>query len=188
MKAHGSPRGWLVAYLVAVVAATFVHAPTILAVALLLAVAAAGRERWKLLRRTLLAIVTFNLTVSLGYAAISLWHGDFNPDYLLLVNLRVSLLVFLGIWFSSHVDPIAAISGVSPTLTFVATLTLGQLRAFERIVKDFALAFASRNPAPPRVIDRIHHAAAQGIALMDKAQAAASESALAMRSRGGFDD
>ena len=183
-----NPRCWLVAYLVAVVAATFVHAPALLAAALALALAAAGRDRWRLLKRTLLAILAFNLTVSLGYAAVALWRGDFNSGYLLLVNLRVLLLVFLGMWFAARVDPVAAIRGVSPTLTFVATLTLGQLRAFERIVKDFALAFASRNPAPPRVIDRIHHATAQGIALMDKAQAAASESALAMRSRGGFDD
>jgi cobalt/nickel transport system permease protein len=183
-----SPRGWLVAYLAAVVAATFIHAPAVLAAALCLAVTAAGRDRWTLLRRTLLAILAFNLTVSLGYVAVALWRGDFNPGYLLLVNLRVLLLVFLGMWFATRVDPIAAISGVSPSLTFVATLTLGQLRAFERIVKDFALAFASRNPAPPRLVDRAHHAAAQGIALMDKTMAAATESAMAMRSRGAFDD
>lgn len=181
-----NPRRWLVAYLVAVVAATFVHAPALLAAALALALAAAGRDRWRLLKRTLLAILAFNLTVSLGYAAVALWRGDFNPHYLLLVNLRVLLLVFLGIWFAARVDVVAAI-GVSPTLTFVATLTLGQLRAFERIVKDFALAFASRSPAPPRLVDRARHAAAQGIALMDKTQAAATESALAMRSRGAFD-
>ena len=181
-----NPRCWLVAYLVAVVAATFVHAPALLAAALALALADAGRDRWRLLKRTLLAILAFNLTVSLGYAAVALWRGDFNPHYLLLVNLRVLLLVFLGIWFAARVDVVAAI-GVSPTLTFVATLTLGQLRAFERIVKDFALAFASRSPAPPRLVDRARHAAAQGIALMDKTQAAATESALAMRSRGAFD-
>lgn len=181
-----NPRCWLVAYLVAVVAATFVHAPALLAAALALALAAAGRDRWRLLKRTFLAILAFNLTVSLGYAAVALWRGDFNPHYLLLVNLRVLLLVFLGIWFAARVDVVAAI-GVSPTLTFVATLTLGQLRAFERIVKDFALAFASRSPAPPRLVDRARHAAAQGIALMDKTQAAATESALAMRSRGAFD-
>ncbi len=182
-----NPLHWLVAYLAAVVAATFVHAPIALAAALALALAAVGRDRWRLLKRTLLAILAFNLTVSLGYAAVALWRGDFNPHYLLLVNLRVLLLVFLGIWFAARVDVVAAI-GVSPTLTFVATLTLGQLRAFERIVKDFALAFASRNPAPPRLVDRARHAAAQGIALMDKTQAAATESALAMRSRGAFDD
>lgn len=181
-----NPHRWLFAYLAAVVAATFIHEPAILATALALAIAAAGRERWRLLRRTLFTILAFNLTVSLGYAAVALWHGDFNPHYLLLANLRVLLLVFLGIWFAARVDVVAAI-GVSPTLTFIATLTLGQLRAFKRIVNDFALAFASRNPAPPHLVDRAHHAAAQGIALMDKTQAAATESALAMRSRGAFD-
>jgi cobalt/nickel transport system permease protein len=182
-----SPRAWLLAYLAAVVAATLVHEPALLAAALAVAVAAAGSDRWRLLRRTLLAVIAFNLAVSLGYAVVAFWRGDFNAQYLLLANLRVLLLVFLGVWFAARVDLIAAI-GVSPTLTFVATLTLGQLRAFERIVNDFALAFASRNPAPPRLIDRAHHAAAQGIALMDKTMAAATESAMAMRSRGAFDD
>ena len=153
---------------------------------LALAVITAGTARWQLLKRAGFAILAFNLTVSLGYTAVALWRGDFNPGYLLLVNLRVLLLVFLGVWFAARVDVIAAI-GVSPTLTFVATLTLGQLRAFERIVSDFTLAFSSRNPAPPRVADRAHHATAQSIALLDKTQAAATESALAMRSRGAFD-
>jgi cobalt/nickel transport system permease protein len=183
-----SPRAWLVAYLLAVVAATFVHEPAVLAAALAVAAAAAGRDRRQLLRRTLVAVAAFNLTVSLGYAVVALWRGDFNAQYLLLANLRVLLLVFLGVWFATRVDLTAALGGVSPSLTFVATLTLGQLRAFERIVNDFALAFASRNPAPPRLIDRAHHAAAQGIALMDKTMAAATESAMAMRSRGAFDD
>lgn len=183
-----TPRGWLVAYLAAVVGATLIHEPAILAGALAMALAAAGHNRWRLLRRALLAVLAFNLAISVGYLVVAFWQGGFHSGYLLLVNLRVLLLVFLGMWFSSRVDPIAAVRGVSPGLTFVATLTLGQLRAFERTVKDFALAFVSRNPAPPGLADRLHHAAAQGIALMDKAQAAASESALAMRSRGAFDD
>ena len=61
-----SPRAWLVAYLLAVVATTFVHEPALLGTALAVAVTAAGRGRWKLLRRALIAIVAFNLTVSLG--------------------------------------------------------------------------------------------------------------------------
>jgi len=181
-----SARGWLLAYLAAVVAATLIHEPLVLATALALALSAAGRDRWRLLRRTLVAILAFNITVSLGYVVVAVWRGDFSAGYLLLVNLRVLLLVFLGMWFAARIDVVAAL-GVSPTLTLVATLTLGQLRAFERIVSDFTLAFASRNPAPPRTLDRAHHAAAQGIALMDKTMAAATESAMAMKSRGAFD-
>jgi cobalt/nickel transport system permease protein len=96
-------------------------------------------------------------------------------------------MVFLGVWFAARVD-IIAVAGISPVLAFIATLILGQLRAFRRIVHDFNLAFASRNPAPPHLADRARHAAAQGIALVDKAMTAAAESALAMRSRGAFDD
>jgi cobalt/nickel transport system permease protein len=180
-------RLWLVAYLAALITATLIHQPLLFAAALGLAFVASGRDRWRLLHRALLAILAFNLTVSLGYAVMSLWRGVFNFDYLLLINLRVLLMVFLGIWFATRVHLVAAL-GISPTLTLIATLAIGQLRACRQIIADFALAFASRNPAPPRLIDRIHHAAAQGIALMDKTTAAATESALAMRSRGVFDD
>ena len=182
-----SARFWLAAYLAALVAATFIHQPLLLATALGVAFAVCGRDRWRLLRRTLLAILVFNLTISLGYVAVSLWRGDFNPGYLLLVNLRVLLMVFLGIWFAARANVVEALS-LSPTLAFIATLILGQLRACRRTISDFTLAFNSRNPEPPRLIDRTRHAAAQGITLMDKTMAATTESALAMKSRGVFDD
>lgn len=181
-----SPRGWLAAYLAAVVAITFIHAPTALAALLTLALAGAGRWRWRLLRKTLLAVLAFNLTISAGYVLITLWRGGFNADYLLLANLRVVLLVFLGFWFAHRVDVLAALSGW-PTLTLIATLALGQIRTLERIVADFRLAFESRNVARPRLSARANHAAAQGITLMDKSIASATESALAMRSRAAFD-
>jgi cobalt/nickel transport system permease protein len=182
-----SPRRWLFAYLAAVTAATLVHSPAVLGMALLAVLAAAGPARWKLLRRTLLAVLAFNLAVSLGYVAMSLWRGGFSADYLLLVNLRVILMVFLGFWFVSRIDIVAALRGW-PTLTLVATLALGQIRSLVRVVADFRAAFESRNICRPRLAARAHHAAAQGVALMDKATAGATESALAMRSRGAFDD
>lgn len=180
-------RRWLAAYLAAVVAITFIHAPTALAALLAAAFAAAAGIRLRLLKRTLLAVLAFNLTVSAGYALLASWRGDFNAGYLLLVNLRVVLLVFLGFWLVARVNLLDALAGW-PTATLVATLALGQIRSLERIVADFGLAFTSRNPAPPRLADRVRHAGAQGAALMDKSVAAATESAMAMRSRGAFDD
>jgi cobalt/nickel transport system permease protein len=152
-----------------------------------MALAAAGTRRWKLLRRALLAIVSFNLTVSVGYAAIALWQGNFSTDYLLLVNLRVLLLVFLGFWFISAVDLLAAMAGW-PLATLLATLAIGQIKTFERILRDFRLAFESRNLARPRLVDRSRQAAAQTQTLLDKSISASTEVALAMRSRGAFDD
>lgn len=182
-----SARRWLFAYLAAVVTITFIHAPAALAALLVAALAAVGPDRWRLLRRTTLAVLAFNLAVSAGYAAISLWQGTFSPHYLLLVNLRVLLLVFLGFWFGARVDVLAALRSW-PLATLLATLALGQIRAFERLLRDFCHAFESRNLARPRLAARTRHAAAQAQTLLDKSLAASAETALAMRSRGAFDD
>jgi cobalt/nickel transport system permease protein len=182
-----TPRGWLVLYLAAVVAITFIHVPAVLAALLAIAVAASGTRRWKLLRRALLAILVFNLTISAGYAAVALWQGNFAAGYLLLVNLRVLLLVYIGFWFVASVDMLGALSGW-PLATLLATLSIGQIKTFERILRDFRLAFESRNLVRPNLADRSRHAAAQAQTLLDKSLASANEAALAMRSRGAFDD
>ncbi|MDP2196231.1 MAG: hypothetical protein Q8J72_09640 [Rhodocyclaceae bacterium] len=182
-----SARTWLGLYLAAIVAATFIHAPAVLAALLAIALAAAGATRWLLLRKTLWAVLAFNLTISAGYALVTLWQGGFSADYLWLANLRVVLMVFLGFWFVARFDLPAVLAGW-PTATLVFTLALGQIRSLERIIGDFRLALASRSVAPPRLGDRARHAGAQGIALLDKSMAAATESTLAMRSRGAFDD
>lgn len=180
------PRHALTLYLAALPAPTFVHDPLPLAAGLLLSFAASGTERWRILKRSLLAILAFNLSVSLGVVLVGLWHGRIDTGWLLVANLRVLLMVFLGFWFVARVDLLAALAGW-PTATLVATLAMGQMRSFERMLKDFRLAFASRNIDRPRLLDRRRHAGAQAVALLDKAQAQATEVALAMRSRGAFD-
>jgi cobalt/nickel transport system permease protein len=182
-----SPRIWLMLYLAAVVAITFVHHAPALALMLFLAIAFSGKRRWRIARRTLLAMLAFNLTISLGYAAISSWRGDFHSGYLLLVNLRVFLLLYLGFWFVTAVDLLSALSGM-PLLRLIATLSIGQIKTFERVLNDFSLAFRSRNLARPHLLDKAHHAASQAQSLLDKSVASANETALAMRSRGAFDD
>jgi len=182
-----TPRAWLVLYLAAVVAITFIHSPGVLAALLLIAIAASARLRWKLLRRALLAILAYNLALSAGYAGLALWQGNFVADYLLLVNLRVLLLAYIGFWFVAAVDLLGALSGW-PLATLLATLCIGQIKTFERILRDFRLAFASRNLVRPTLTDRSRHAAAQAQTLLDKSLASAGEAALAMRSRGAFDD
>ena len=178
---------WLLAYFAAVVAVTFIHAPWLLVALLVVALAMSGRGRWKIARRAVLAGLTFNLAVSLGYAAMSLWQGRFSAQYLLLVNLRVLLLLYLGFWFVARVNLIEACR-FSPTLSFVVTLAAGQIEAFSRALRDFRLAFVSRNAAAPALSARARHAAAQAGHLLDKSVCMAAETALAMRSRGCFDD
>ncbi len=181
-----TPRHALYLYLAVLPAPTFVHDPALLALGLLVALALAGAQRWRILKKSLLAILVFNLSVSLGYVLVALWRGDFRPEWLLLANLRVLLMVFLGFWFVTRVNLLAALQGW-PTATLVATLALGQIRTFERMIRDFRLAFASRNIVRPRLADRRRHAGAQAVALLDKAQAQSTEVALAMRSRGAFE-
>jgi cobalt/nickel transport system permease protein len=181
-----SDRGWLAAYLLAVLTATLVHQPGWLAAALLAAFLASGRRRWPLLRRTLLAVLAFNLTVSLGYLAVALWRGDLSWTYLLRVNLRVLLLVYLGYWLVARINVLKALD-FSPTLSFVVTLAAGQGQALRRLLQDFRQAFVSRNPVAPRPGDRLRHTAAQAEHLLEKSLHNASETAQAMRSRGAFD-
>jgi cobalt/nickel transport system permease protein len=180
-------RTWLAVYLAAVVAVTFVHHPLWLAVALCVSLALSGAGRWKLLRRALLAVCAFNLSVSLGYIVVALWQERFSGTYLLLVNLRVILLVYLGFWFISRVNVLEAL-GFSRTLSFIGALAVGQVAAFSRIVRDFRFAFVSRNAASATLKDRARHASAQASHLLDKSVCGAAETAMARRSRGCFDD
>lgn len=181
-----TPTAWFAAYLATVVLVTLVHQPAWLGAGLVVALAASGSDRWRLLRRTLLAVLVFNLTVSLGYAAIGLWRGDFAAEYLLRVNLRVLLLVYLGFWLVSRVNLLKALA-FSPGLCFAATLAAGQAGSVQRVVQNFRMAFASRNPVRPALADRLRHSTAQGEYLVDKALHNATEAAQAMRSRGAFD-
>ncbi len=187
MANHLTPRTWLALYLASVVGITFVHDPWSLAGLLAAALGVARGKAWKLLGRSLRAILAFNLTVSLGYVAISLWQNNYCSSYLLLVNLRVLLLVYLGFWLVTTVELVAALTDF-PLLRLIATLAISQIKTFERILRDFRLAFESRNLIQPGVLDRTRHAAAQAQTLLDKSMASANEAALAMRSRGAFDD
>ena len=182
-----TPRRRLLLYLGAVVGITFVHEPLPLALLLCGALTLSGRRRWRLLQKTLFAMLAFNLCVSLGYLAVSLWQGKLSGDWLLLVNLRSFLLIYLGFWFVAATDLLAALAGF-PLLCLLLTLAIGQMQTFTRVLRDFRLAFASRNLRRPGRRAQALHAAAQAQHLLDKSVAAASESALAMRSRGAFDD
>lgn len=181
------PEFLLTLYLVTVVSITFCHRPAILATVLVLAVMLCGPKRWRLLRRALVSVLTFNLTISLGYTLIAYWQHTFQADYLILINLRVVLLVFLGFWFIDAVPILMAVRRW-PKVRWLVTLAIGQIRTFERVVQDFRLAFASRNMTRPRTLARLRSATAQTQTLLDKSVASASDAALAMRSRGAFDD
>ncbi len=182
-----SNRFALILYLITVVAVTFIHHPGILIGLLGFAIVAAGKRIGLLLSRALIAIIIFNLIISLSYFVMALWQGYIYSDYLLVVNIRVILLAFLGFWLIATVNLFAILADF-PVLRLIATLAVSQIKTFERILEEFRLAFQSRNLASPSWLARVRHSAAQPQALLDKSIASANETALAMRSRGAFDD
>lgn len=179
-------RVWLLAYVAAVLAISFIHQPVVLAAGLAGALAAAGAARWRLLKRAALALLLVNASVSLAYAGLAWWQGRPLGDALLLINLRVLLLVYLGFWLVDRVRLLDALAGW-PVLSMIATLALGQIAVYRRLLDDFRLAFRSRNPAPPSAAAMLRHAGAQAGSLLDKSLHDAEQAAQAMRSRGAFD-
>ncbi|MCU7921708.1 MAG: ABC transporter permease [Candidatus Thiodiazotropha sp. (ex Dulcina madagascariensis)] len=182
-----SDRIFLFIYLSAVVIVSLLHRPGWLAIGLCLVIVFAGSMRWRLLRKALLSMLLFNVTVSLGYALLAGIQGEMRIDYLLLINLRVLLLLMLGFWLNARIN-IANALGFSSTLSFLATVAAGQARVLSRVVSDFSDAFESRRLKRPGWRERTRLATAQTQVVMEKAQYAATEISQAMRSRGVFDD
>jgi len=178
----------LIAYLLAVSVLGFVHSPWMLALALILALVAAGHARWQLLRRTLFAVLAFNLGITLGYALMMWWQGDFSWAVLVRMNLRVTLLVLLGFWFIHRVNLLRAL-GFSPALARLVAIASGQASVFARMAQDFRLALISRS-AGMRLpwAQRLRHGAHLCTQLLDKSVASAEQTTRAMRARGCFDD
>jgi cobalt/nickel transport system permease protein len=175
----------LLNYLGAVLAATLVHDPRWLAAGLLLAAALTGRSAPAVALRALRAVVFFSLAVSLGYAAGGLFGQAVSVDYLILVNIRVFLLIFLTFAVAARVDFLRALN-FSRDLTYLTTLALSQIITFRRLFEDLRLAAQSRRLRRLRLRQGYLQSAAAVVHLFDRAEHDAREIALAMRARGFF--
>lgn len=175
----------LLGYAIAVVAATSVHHPFWLAAGLFVVAALAGRQAPTIGWRALRAVLFFNLVISVGYSASALFGQAVSLDYLILVNIRVYLLIFLTFTLASRIDILRALS-FSRGLTYLVTLVLSQIISFRRLFGDLRLAAESRRLRRPRLRERYLQSAAAAAHLFDRAEHDAGEIALAMRSRGFF--
>lgn len=175
----------LIGYAIAVVAATSIHNPWWLAVGLLVVAVLAGRQAPTIGWRALRAVLFFNLVISIGYAAGALFGQAVSLDYLILVNTRVYLLIFLTFTLASKINILRALS-FSRNLSYLVTLVLSQIIAFRRLFEDLRLAVESRRLRRLRLRERYLQSAAAAVHLFDRAEHDAREIALAMRSRGFF--
>jgi len=175
----------LLGYAIAVIAATSVHDPWWLAAGLLGAVLLAGRQAPAIAGRALRAVVFFSLVVSVGYAAGALFGQTVSVEYLIRINIRVYLLIFLTFVLTARIDLLRALS-FSRSLTYLATLTLSQIITFRRLFQDMRLAAESRRLRRLRLRDGYLQSASAAVQLFDKAERTSGEIALAMRSRGFF--
>jgi len=175
----------LLGYAIAVIAATSVHDPRWLAAGLLGAVLLAGRQAPAIARRALRAVVFFSLVVSVGYAAGAFFGQTVSAEYLIRINIRVYLLIFLTFLLTTRVDLLRALN-FSRSLTYLATLALSQIITFRRLFQDMRLAAESRRLRRPRLRDGYLQSASVAVQLFDKAERTSGEIALAMRSRGFF--
>lgn len=180
-------RRYLLLYLAAALAATLVHSPAVLAAGLALVLLLAGRDGPALLRRALLAVLAFNLAISLGYAALAWFQGTSPWETLLRLNLRVLLLTTLSFLFIARTNLFRALD-FSPNLAYLLGLAYSQSLAFRRAHEDFRLALASRSLGHPGLMARYRASAAAASWFVEKALHAVTLSAQAMRSRGFFHD
>ncbi len=177
----------LAAYFTAVVAATSVHHVPFLLFLLAGAILLAGKSAVRTGRRALLAIVLFNSVVTLSYAALSLYRGDFSPRYVLLINLRVFVVTFLTFLTVDRVNLFRALS-FSSTLSRVVTLAYGQIVTFRRLFGGFRLALRSRTMTRLSAGELLRHGGSTGAWFLRKALDNSEEIAQAMKSRGFIRD
>lgn len=176
----------LLAYLAALVLASWLRDPIWLAAGIGMALVLAGMDAGRLARRALLATGAFTGMVSLAYAG---WHWHLHRawplDWLLLLNLRVFLMALLTFLFIRRVNLFRALA-FSRRLSFLLVLAVSQSQGLRRTLEEFRQGLTSRAQRPAGLRERYRAAAAAAVWLLDRALANAHESAQALQSRGAF--
>jgi cobalt/nickel transport system permease protein len=179
-------RGKLLAYLLALLTASWLISPAWLSAGLGAVLMLCGLDAARLARRALLATAAFSGMVSLAYAGYAWWQFHTLPlDWLLTVNLRVLLMALLTFLFIERVNLFQALS-FSRRLSFLLVLAVSQSLGLHRTLAEFRLGLQSRSPRPAGLAARYRAAAHAAAWLLDRALANAHESAQAMQARGMF--
>lgn len=182
-----SDRAGLATWVTAVVAATLVHSPVLLAAALVVAVLLSGGGRLALLLRAARLVWPVLLLISVGYLVMGWLSAALSWEYLVLLNLRVGLLAVLTAWMVRDVRLERALAGWPAALRWLS-IVRSQAAVFRRLATEYRAAVQSRSTVPPRLGQRYRAGAALGLAVLDKAVYNAEALTQGMRSRGALDD
>ncbi|WP_346765520.1 hypothetical protein [Thioalkalivibrio sp. XN8] len=177
----------LYAWLAAVVATTLVHQPAVLAAGLAAVVLASGAGRGRLLGRALRAVAPVLLLLSTGYLLLGWWTGELAWRFLLLLNLRVTLLALLTAWAVRDIDFDRALARWPAARRWLA-IVRSQVTVFRRLATEYRAAVQSRSTLPPTLRQRYRAGAALGLAALDKAMYNSEALTQGMRSRGALDE
>ncbi len=177
----------LALYLVLVIAATMIHNPLWLGIALVCTITSATRKIPTVGRRTLRAALPFALSVSLGFLIVGRSNLHDTGLALLRLNLRVLLMTGLAFRILPSINLSRAL-GFSETLQYVVTLTTAQLLSFRRLFTDFRQALETRSPQGVGLLVAIRHGASTAAWFLRRAEHDATELTQAMTTRGFFLD
>lgn len=189
-------RALLLGYLAAVVAATLVHDPRLLAGALAVLLASAGHRCGRLAWRVLRATGPYLAAVATGWLALAALAGptgspaaDVAAAAPALARLcwRVLLLAVLALRVLPAVSLPRALA-FSRTLTYVLVLATSQVLAFRRLFGDFRLALAARTPRRVGPRTAVRHGAATAAWFLRRAEHDAGTLTQALEARGFFLD
>lgn len=192
-------RALLLAYLVAVIAVSLVHDAQLLAGALVLTLASAGRRVGTLAARALRTTGPYLAAVAAGWlvvaalvpaggagaagaaAAAAVWSA------LARLVLRVLLLTTLALRVLPAVSLPRALA-FSRTLRYVLVLATSQVLAFRRLFGDFRLALTARTPRRVGPRTAVRHGAATAAWFLRRAEHDAGTLTQALEARGFFLD
>ncbi|NWG39563.1 MAG: ABC transporter permease [Hydrogenophilaceae bacterium] len=181
-----SERIKLLAYLVAIIIASWTTSPAWLTGGLLATLLLCGRDAMRMVRRAIVTTIAFSGIVSAAYAGYRWLAFDTLPlDWLVTVNLRVLLMAMLTFLVIARVNLFQALS-VSRRFSFLLVLAVSQSIGLKRVLDEFRMGLHSRSIRPASLRDRYRAVAHAAGWLVDKSLGHAHESAQALKSRGLF--
>ncbi|ACO04870.1 MAG TPA: hypothetical protein DEP48_05365 [Persephonella sp.] len=177
----------LILYLLAVVTLSSIHDYRFFLFIIPLLILLSFKDPFRLIKKTFISVLPFNLVVSLSYAVISTLKDQFHYDYLLLINLRVFSITFLTFLFFSRFN-IFKVFDFSRSLTFLLVLSYSQINTFRRYFYEFKLAFKSRMIVSPSKRDMYNFISSVLMFFANRSVNSSKEITQAMKSRGFFID